>query len=52
LIIDNYDSALNTDGRWTMELLTTTPFGTDRLAYVSFNIDRTMEVNGSFTTIE
>ncbi len=52
LIVDNYESVFDTDGRWTMELLTVTPFGIDRLAYVSFNLDRTIEVNGTFTTIE
>jgi hypothetical protein len=35
-----------------MEILTTTPFGTDRLSHVSFSLDRTIQVNGSFTTIE
>jgi len=48
----DYDSFLEEDGRWTMELLTVTPFGIDRLAFVSFNLDRNMSVNGSFTTIE
>jgi hypothetical protein len=52
LTLSNYDSALSSDGRWTMELLTVTPFGIDRLAYVSFDLDRTIEVNGTFTTIE
>jgi hypothetical protein len=35
-----------------MELLTVTPFGTDRLSHVTFTLDRTIAVNGSFTTIE
>ena len=52
LTLTNYDTIFGSDGRWTMELLTKTPFGTDRLAYVSFNVDRTIETNGSFTTIE
>lgn len=52
LLASNYDSAFDSDGLWTMELLTVTPFGIDRLAYVSFTLDRTIEVNGSFTTIE
>jgi hypothetical protein len=33
-------------------LLTTTPFGTDRLGWVTFNVDRTISVNGTVTTIE
>ena len=52
LVVNKYDSVFDADGLWTMELLTVTPFGTDRLAYVSFEIDRTMKIYGSFTTIE
>ena len=40
------------DGTWTMELLTKTPFGTDRLACVSFNRGPDHQLNGSLTTIE
>ncbi|MCW1912406.1 hypothetical protein OJ996_02405 [Luteolibacter sp. GHJ8] len=40
------------DGRWTMELLTSTPFGIDRLDYVTFDLDRTIQFNGSLTTKE
>ncbi len=58
LSISNYDHVFNGDGRWTMELLTVTPLEpggaplVERLAYVTFDLDRTLEVNGSFTTIE
>ena len=54
LVVNNYDSVFDSDGLWTMELLTdSTPvLGTDRLAYVSFTLNRTMKVNGTFTTIE
>jgi len=52
LVLDRYDSVFDSDGVWTMELLTITPFGTDRLAYVTFEIDRTLELNGTFTTME
>lgn len=52
LSLTNYDSVFDSDGRWTMELLTVTPFGIDRLAYVTFELDRTIEMNASFTTIE
>lgn len=55
----NYDALLNSDGRWTMELVTETPFGIERLrtpsgpiAAVTFNVDRTIEVNGTVTTVE
>lgn len=52
LVIDDYHEVFDQDGRWTMELLTDTPFGIDRLAYVTFDLDRTIKVNGSFVTIE
>jgi hypothetical protein len=52
LVMDNYDQVFDEDGRWTIEILTETPFGIDRLAHVSFDVDRTIQVNGSFTTIE
>ena len=59
LSLTAYDSVFDSDGRWTMELITVTPFGTERMrtpgdqiAYVTFDLDRNMEVNGSFTTIE
>ena len=59
LSLTNYDSVFDSDGRWTMELITVTPFGTERMrtpgdqiAYVTFDLDRNMKVNGSFTTIE
>jgi hypothetical protein len=52
LIVNDYDQVFNEDGRWTIEILTETPFGTDRLAFVSFDVDRTIQVNGTFVTIE
>ena len=36
----SYGSIFDSDGVWTMELLTQTPFGTDRLAQVSFIVQR------------
>lgn len=52
LVVDDYAQALGADGVWTIELLTQTPFGIDRLAYVTFNLDRTMKVNSGLTTQE
>lgn len=40
------------NGEWTMELLTATPFGIDRLDHVTFTVNRTIHMNGSVTTIE
>lgn len=37
--IVNYGWVFDSDGLWTMELLTRTPFGTDRLAMVSFQVE-------------
>lgn len=47
-----FDRMFDSDGRWTIEILTVSPFDTIRLHYVSFTVDRTLQVNGSFTTIE
>lgn len=42
IITANYGPVFDSDGVWTMELLTQTPFGTDRLTHVSFNVQRSM----------
>ncbi len=52
LTLEGWDNVITGDGTWTMELLTSTPFGIDRLAWVTFQVDRTITVNGSVTTIE
>lgn len=52
LSVDDWDEAIPEDGRWTLELLTATPFGIDRLAHVTFNVNRTIDMNGTVTTIE
>jgi hypothetical protein len=52
LALSNYDEVFDEDGQWTMELVTKTPFGIDRLAYVTFSVDRTLQMNGSVTTID
>jgi hypothetical protein len=36
--LSDYDQVFDSDGLWTMEILTKTPFGTERLACVSFTI--------------
>ena len=50
----DYDNVFDEggDGLWTMEVVTSTPFGLDRLAYVTFHLDRTIEFNGSITSQE
>ncbi len=59
LPIDYWDTVLMEDGRWTIELVTETPFkttenpsGIERLAFATFDLDRTIEMNGTFTTVE
>lgn len=53
------DEAITEDGIWTLELITVTPFGVERLrdpagnvAAVWFEVDRNIDMNGTFTTIE
>lgn len=52
LRLSDWDDTIDEDGVWTMEVITVTPFGADRLAYLSFEVDRTIEVNGSVTSVE
>ncbi len=52
LTVSDWDSILTNDGVWTMELLTSTVFGVDRLAHVTFNVNRKIKVNSSVTTTE
>jgi hypothetical protein len=49
LSVTDWDSVLTENGTWTMELLTFTPFGIDRLDWVTFNVDRTISVRASAT---
>lgn len=51
LTLDKYDSVFTQDGQWTIELLTSTPFGIDRLGFVTFTLNRSIKVNGTVTTI-
>lgn len=50
--LKDWDAAIATDGIWTMEIVTVTPFGTDRLGYVSFTVDRAIKVNGAVTSAD
>ena len=52
LTLSAYDSVFDEDGQWTMELLTETPFGVDRLQFVTFHLDRTIQMNSAVTTVE
>ena len=48
----DFDALFTSDGVWTMEILTDSCFGIERLGAISFTVDREIRVNGNFTTIE
>lgn len=52
LTLKNWDGAINADGQWTLEWVTSTPFGVDRLAFVTFTVDRGIRINGTVTSSE
>ena len=52
LTVSNYDAVFDQDGQWTMELVTQTPFGLERMHHVTFQLDRTIQMNSSVTTVE
>ncbi|MCB1130299.1 MAG: hypothetical protein KDN05_04165 [Verrucomicrobiae bacterium] len=37
--VSNYESVFDSDGPWTLEIVTRTPFGTDPVAAVSFTVE-------------
>ena len=49
LRIKEWDTALDDDGIWTLEVLHKTPFGLERLDHVTFGIDRTTADEGAET---
>lgn len=52
LILKDYDAVFDVDGTWTVEIVTVTPFGIERLSHVTFELDRTLRVNTMLTTRE
>ncbi|BCU75394.1 hypothetical protein [Luteolibacter sp. LG18] len=55
LTITGLDAAVTEDGTYTLEVLTITPFNSgapERLAYTTFKLDRTIQVNGNMVTAE
>jgi hypothetical protein len=52
IFLKNWDEAIPNDGQWTLEVLTTTAFGVDRLAYTTFTVDRAIKVNGAVTSAD
>lgn len=52
--INGLDDYVKEDGTYTIEIVTITPFNNrqpERLAYTTFQIDRTIEINSSTTTV-
>lgn len=52
LTIEDWDEVIREDGQWTIEVITVTPFGVERLEHVSFSVERTIRVNGAITSVE
>jgi len=50
--VSDYKNVFDTDGQWTIELLSDSPFGLERLHYITFMLDRTIQMNGSVNTID
>lgn len=52
LQIRDWDDVIREDGIYTIEVITVTPFGKDRLLYLSFEVERTIRFNGNVTSVE
>lgn len=50
--VSDYDHAFPEDGEYTIELLTETPFGTERLDYITFPVNRKLRVNAMLGGLE
>lgn len=52
LTIAEWSDLLEADGKHTLEIVTITPFGTERLSFVEFMVDRELHVNAHLGSIE
>ena len=55
LLVRNWDRYAPDDGTYTIEVITLTPFDNrapERLAWITFSVDRTITMKGSATTSE
>ncbi len=52
VLLSNWDEVIPENGRWTLELLTRTPFGIDRLDAVTFDLQRALKVRGALSSVE
>ncbi len=47
--VTDWGTLLNKDGPWMLELVTETPWGIEYIQRISFTVDRSIKMNGSFT---
>ena len=52
VVLADWDSVIKEDGTYTLEIITVTPFGADRLSYRTFEVARTIHLNGAVTSVE
>lgn len=52
LTVKDLDSVVRKDGSWTLELVTVTPFGAERLWHTTFQVKRSVRVNSAITTVQ
>jgi hypothetical protein len=51
LSVTDYNSLATEDGEYTIEMLTLTPFGLERLSHVTFSVDRTLQIRAQMGEI-
>ncbi|MCW1926157.1 hypothetical protein OKA05_26605 [Luteolibacter arcticus] len=49
--VSDYSSLATTDGIYTIEMLTRTPFGLERLSHITFSVDRTLQIRAQMGEI-
>jgi len=52
LTVREWAGVIEDEGPHTIELLTETPFGTDRLDYISFTVNRILKIRSMVTSLE
>jgi len=52
IALSDWEGAIDGEGEYTMELITETPFGIERLTSLSFNVDRVLAVNAQIGDYE
>ena len=50
--VREWASTIEKEGPHTIELITETPFGTERLDYISFGVNRVLKIRSMLTDIE